>query len=443
VLTFGDDGLIEDGAILIRAGRVEWVGPTADVALELARVTDTTLEVASRNVLDFGDATIMPGLIDAHVHLTLFADRRFYEAMACEPDEMMALVAVRNLDLHLRAGVTTVRDNGSRNRVIFSVQEALRRGYFRGPRIIAAGRPITQTGGHFGWCNGEVNGPDDVRREVRRLVADGADHIKLMASGGGTIGSERDYAALSVNELRAAVDTAHGLGRLTTAHCHATVAIENAIEAGVDCIEHAEFNAGPAHRRPKMFRAVTGHFDHQDMVYDPRIAARIVERGINISFTPQAGGYEYLLDLREQAARGVIAERDRLELDGLERKFEGRLEILAHLLRDGLGGRLAISTDAGCFDGSFGKLHLGLELAMQAGMCAEDALRACTVNAARICGIDENIGRLAAGLQADVIVVSGNPLLRLENLASPLAVYQNGLLVAGAEPVTRGALLCA
>ncbi|MFE4413995.1 amidohydrolase family protein [Streptomyces sp. NPDC056821] len=440
VLAFsGDQDRIEDGAVVVRNGAITWVGAYRHLAEELARLEGATRADATTLVFDYGDATLLPGLIDTHTHLTLFADRRFYEAMAAEPDELMALVAVRNLERHLRSGVTTVRDNGSRNRVIFSVQEALRRGYFIGPRLLAAGRPITQTGGHFHWCNGVADGPEEVRREVRRLVGEGADHIKLMASGGGTVGSERDYPALTLPELRAAVTTAHALGRLTTAHCHATAAIENAIAAGVDCIEHAEFNLAAPLRRPRAMSGGGSRWDHEGMVYDPRITARIIERGINISFTPQAGGYELLLDLRADAAAGRLPAEMRLEMEALERKFAGRVEILSKLLAGGIESQLSISSDAGCFDGSFGRLHLGIGLALEAGMNVEAALRAVTVNAAAICGISEFVGSITTGLRGDLLVLPGDVLADVSALQSPVAVYQDGQLVSGGEPVGRRA----
>ena len=130
----------------------------------------------------------MPGLVDAHAHLTLAADRRTYEQMVLDPDEMMALVSVSNLQRHLACGVTTLRDNGGRNRVTFIVREAIKRGYFIGPRLLLSGRPVTHRYGHFYWCNGVADGVEAIRATVRQLVAEGADHIKIMASGGATAG---------------------------------------------------------------------------------------------------------------------------------------------------------------------------------------------------------------------------------------------------------------
>src|SRR5262249_48881475 len=161
------------------------------------------------------------------------ADRRTYEQMVLDPDEMMALVSVRNLQRHLASGVTTLRDNGGRNRVTFIVREAINRGYFVRPRLPLSGPPQTPRHGHFHWCNGVADGPDAIRAAVRQLVAEGADHIKIMASGGATAGNIPYYPSYSAAELQVAVDAAHVLGRLTTAHCRAKQSMINAVEAGL------------------------------------------------------------------------------------------------------------------------------------------------------------------------------------------------------------------
>src|SRR6266700_2229017 len=145
-------------------------------------------------------------MVDAHAHLTLAADRRTYEQMVLDPDEMMALVSVSNLQRHLATGVTTLRDNGGRNRVTFIVRQAINRGYFIGPRLLLSGRPVTHSYGHFYWCNGVADGADAIRAVVRQLVAEGADHIKIMASGGATAGNLPYYPSYTAAELHAAVD---------------------------------------------------------------------------------------------------------------------------------------------------------------------------------------------------------------------------------------------
>src|SRR5882672_7522518 len=144
VVTATDRGVIEDGVVGFEGSRIVTVAPASELEAELA----------SASVEHYDQATLLPGLVDAHAHLTLAGDRRTYEQMILDPDEMMALVSIRNLQRHLASGVTTLRDNGGRNRVTFVVREAIERGYFVGPRLLLSGRPVTHRYGHFYWCNG-------------------------------------------------------------------------------------------------------------------------------------------------------------------------------------------------------------------------------------------------------------------------------------------------
>jgi imidazolonepropionase-like amidohydrolase len=131
---------------------------------------------------------LMPGLVDCHAHPTLFPDRQSLELQLQAPDEMLALTAQQQLTVHLRSGVTTVRDCAARGQTMFWVRAAIRRGFFPGPRLQLAGRAITHTAGHIHWAGGVADTADEIRRNVRVLVAEGADVIKLVASGGGTKG---------------------------------------------------------------------------------------------------------------------------------------------------------------------------------------------------------------------------------------------------------------
>lgn len=397
----------------IRGSRIVAVGRAAEVA---ARPGDT--------VLDLGDdATALPGLIDAHTHLSLAADGRTYEEMMLDSDELMALVGVRNALTHLRSGVTTLRDNGGRNRVTFAIREAVRRGYVVGPRMLVSGRPVTPSGGHFHFCNGVADGPEGIRRAVRQLVTEGADHIKIMASGGATAGNYPYYASYTAAELRVAVETAHGLGRLTTAHCRARQSIANAVEAGLDCIEHAEF-LEPPEVVPLGEPAGPGVIR-----YDPRLTERLLQAGTYISFTLQAGGWDSILRLRaKRAAEGLTAAEAR-QLDQLERHYDAKLELFQRLVRDGALPRLVVSSDAGPFDVSFGHLHYGLELAVQAGLAPREALQTVTKTAAEACGVSDLVGTLEPGKEADVLVVRGDPLEAIGAVANVVAVFKGGARV--------------
>jgi imidazolonepropionase-like amidohydrolase len=419
VVTGDARGVIDDGVVAIEGSRITAVGPAATVA---AHATAAEMEA-------YPDGTLVPGLVDAHAHLTLGGDRRTYEQMVLDPDEMMALVSVSNLQRHLACGVTTLRDNGGRNRVTFIVREAIQRGYFIGPRLLLSGRPVTHRHGHFYWCNGVADGIEAIRATVRQLVAEGADHIKIMASGGGTAGNIPYYPSYGTDELRAAVETAHGLGRLTTAHCRAKQAMINALDAGLDCVEHAEFLI-PG----KVVEYGGGVSSSGIMEYDPAVAERFARQGTFISYTFQAGGYDSLVELRDKAGHERLTPDEAARRDALESYYEMKLRIFSRLLGDGMRPQLVVSSDAGPFDCEFGRMHYGLELAVQAGMSPLQAIEAATSVAARACGVADLVGSLEPGKEADLLVVHGDPLADIRRMADVAAVYKGGLKVGVLPP---------
>jgi imidazolonepropionase-like amidohydrolase len=406
---------IEDGLLVIDGARITRVSPVAELGDGVGLLDGSE---------HYPSGTLLPGIVDAHCHLTLAADRRTYEEMCLDPDEMLALVAVSNMRRHLAAGVTTVRDNGGRNRVTFVVREAIRRGYVSGPRLLLAGRPVTPSLGHFYFCNGVADGPDAIRAAVRALVAEGADHIKIMASGGATLGNLPYYASYTSDELRVAVDTAHGLGRLTTAHCRAITSMRNAVDAGLDCIEHAEF----LEPDPDYVAQTHSHANLQGgrTVYDARLVEQLLEAGCFVSYTFQAGGYDTLVELRARREHEDLGADDLARLGALEQYFATKVEVFERLLSDGARPRLVVSSDAGPFDTQFGRIHLGLELAVSGGMSPAEALEAATCVAALARGVGRELGTLEVGKRADCIVIDGDPLRSIEDIARVAAVYQDG-----------------
>jgi imidazolonepropionase-like amidohydrolase len=419
VVTASAAGTITDGGVVVEGSRIRAVGPAADL---LAQVPPDAVEA-------YPDGTLLPGLIDAHAHLTLAGDRRTYEQMVLDPDEMMALVSVRNLQRHLACGVTTLRDNGGRNRVTFIVREAIARGYFLGPRLLLSGRPVTHRYGHFYWCNGEADGLEAIRAVVRQLVAEGADHIKIMASGGATAGNIPYYASYGAEELRVAVETAHGLGRLTTAHCRAKQSMLNALEAGLDCIEHAEFLV------PGQVVEYGGGVSSSGiMEYDPRVTERLLRQRTFVSFTFQAGGYDSLVELRAKQAQERLTREETARRDALEAYYDMKLGVFSRLLDDGMRPQLVVSSDAGPFDCEFGRMSWGMELAVLAGMSPLQAIEAATSTAARACGVAELTGSVEPGKEADLLVVHGDPLADIRRMADVAAVYKGGLKVGVLPP---------
>src|SRR5438105_9860287 len=299
---------LRDVLIALAGGRITGVGRRDEFgsALEHARV------------IDFGAQVVMPGMIDCHAHPTLFPDRQPFDVQLQAPDEMLALTAVRQLTLHLRSGVTTVRDCAARGQTMFWVREAVRRGYFVSPRLQLVGRAITHSNGHICWTGGVADTPDEIRRNVRVLVAEGADVIKLVASGGGTHGGIPYLPSYTVDELRVGVEAAHALERRTVAHARATKSIENCVDAGIDAIAHVEFlapgetvdmgGAGAPTGLPRL---------------DQRIADKVAASPAYLDLNPQSSGWDTVVLLRGKHARGeALSLTEEIQLPNLERYFD-------------------------------------------------------------------------------------------------------------------------
>jgi imidazolonepropionase-like amidohydrolase len=404
------DGLggppLSDGAVLIEGRRIVAAGPAAEVAPPPGATVEE---------LSFADGTILPGLIDVHVHLTFGTGARTYEQVMNEDsDDLMLLRAVRNCQLHLAAGVTTVRDCGARNHTTLSLRDAAAVGLFPSPRLLVSGPPITITGGHFWWCNGEADGVEGVRRQARLLLKQGVDFLKIMASGGGTQGTNQAAATYSAEEIAAAVREAHLLGKLATAHCLAAESVANAVEGGIDQVEHINFIHPDGSRK-----------------FDERVAERIVERGIYVSPTIQTG-YRHIERL---AADGAATTRDRQRLSDLQYKLDTKLSFVRRF-RD-LGAGIVSGTDA---IATFGDYAIGLELLVRAGLTPMEAILSATRVAAKAIGLGDVIGSLEPRKEADVIVANGDPSVDIRCLNSIALVVRAGEVVARPGVDTRSGL---
>ena len=391
-------------AVLVTDGRIAKVGPVAQLRQQIAPETPT---------IDLGPACLAPGLIDGHTHLSLAGDGRNYAEMFSETDEMMVLTGAMNLRRHLAAGITTIREHGARNRVGFALQEGIQRGYIPGSRLLVSGRPITCTGGHFHFCNEVADGEDEIRRSVRRLVHEGADYIKIMASGGGTAGTIPGRASYSTAELHAAVHEAHHFHRLTAAHCRAKESMVRAVEAGIDLMEHAEF------------------LDPDDqMRFDPKLAEMMAETGIWISPTLQAWtNYSRIVALTERQQNGVATPAEEKELNALEQRAETRLDIMRRMLEYDVRGRIVPGTDSGVGSLAFGHLDYDLQLLVRVGFTPAEALLSATRVSAEAIGMADELGVIEAGKVADLVAFDGDPTRDIGAVSRVVAVFQAGVRV--------------
>ena len=398
----GSNGATQpDQAVWITDGRIRAVGPTPAIRQQAP---------PDSQVIDLGDACLAPGLIDSHTHLSLAGDGRPYAAMFSESDEMMALIGAMNLRKHLAAGITTIREHGARNKVGFVLKEGVQRGYIPGPRMQVSGRPITCTGGHFHFCNEVADGEDEIRKSVRRLVHEGADYIKIMASGGGTAGTIPGRANYSVAELHAAVHEAHHFHRLTAAHCRAKESMVRAVEAGIDLMEHAEF------------------LDPDDQLrFDPKLAEMMVESGIWISPTLQAWtNYPRIVELRTQRNAGHLSAQGEQILQALEARAETRLVVMRQMLEYDLRHRIVPGTDSGVGSLAFGHLDYDLQLLAQVGFTPAEALLSATRISAEACGLADELGTIQSGKVADLVAFAGDPTRDIGAVSQVVAVFQAG-----------------
>jgi imidazolonepropionase-like amidohydrolase len=398
----GSDGESKSGiGVLVQDGLIQGVG-----AVEALRkdCPHDTVDV------DLPGATLCPGLIDGHTHLSLAGDGRSYDEMFSETDEMMVMTGAMNMMKHLRAGITTIREHGARNRVGFALKEGLQRGYIPGPRMQVSGRPITCTGGHFWVCNEEADGEDEIRKSVRRLVHEGADYIKVMASGGGTRGTIPGRASYTTEELHAAVHEAHHFDRPTAAHCRASESMKRAVNAGIDLMEHAEF------------------LDSDDeMRFDPEIAAMMEESRIWISPTLQAWTkYPRIVELRNQQDLGTLSHNGEGELDRLEKRAEVRLDVMRKLLEYDVKERVLPGTDSGVGMLAFGHLDYDLELLVEVGFSPADALVSATRISAEAMGMGDTIGTIERGKVGDLVAFNGDPSKDIYAARKVCAVFQGG-----------------
>ena len=359
--------------------------------------------------VDLAGKTILPGLVDDHVHLALGTSGG-YEAMMRDSDGIQLVTGIVNAGQALRAGITAVKDCGARNRISFDLRDAQTRGLILGPRILVSGRPLCITGGHFHFCNdNECDGPWEVRKRARQMLKEGVDFIKLMASGGGTKGTDNKRPSFEEEEIRAAVEEAEKFGKTVSAHCEAYDSVGRAARGGVHIIQHAGFI------RPDGTRG-----------FDEEAVRTMVKKGLYYDPTLQTGSL--LMDmLREKKTRGEsLSEKEKEQLANAEYKIKQKSENLVRMVK--MGVKLVAGSD-GIGLGNCTRLVRTLELMVEAGITPLEAIVSATGRAAEAVKMNHVFGILAEGRQADIIAVNSDPTRNISVLRSPVMVMQAGKLI--------------
>jgi imidazolonepropionase-like amidohydrolase len=395
------DALVEPGVIVVANGMIQSVGSRA--------------VPSGATVIDLGDATLLPGFIDAHTHLTDDFNPDYNGARLLDlqrPVSEKAIRATVNARKTLMAGFTTVRDVGSSDFIDVGLRNAINAGLVPGPRMLVSVHALGSTGGHcdggdgfsFGTLNheskpddGVINSPDEARYAVRFNIKYGADVIKTCASGG-VLSPTDDVEApqLSQAELDALVDEAHALHRKTAAHAHGAEAAKRAIRAGIDSIEHGTFLDDEALRM----------MHDKGVFLVPTLATRI---GLKESKFPP---------LVQAKADRAVKQQDAMVKRALA-----------------LGVKIALGTDAAVYP--HGDNAIEFVLMAADGMTSVQSLKAGTSSAAELLGLQDKIGALTPGLAADIVAVAGNPVADIKLVQGVVFVMKDGSIYKNDRPAGK------
>lgn len=355
-------------------------------------------------LFDLKNQTLMPGLMDMHVHLEGETSKNKYSEQFRMNEADIALRATQYADRTLNAGFTTVRDLGGTG-INIAMRDAINKGYIVGPRVFTAGKSIATTGGHAdptsglnrtlmgnpGPDEGVINGADEARKAVRQRYKNGADLIKITATGGVlSVAKDGSGPQFTEQELQAVVETARDYGMTVAAHAHGKEGMKRAIEAGVTSIEHGT----------KMDEEVMDLMIKKGTYLVPTLTA-----GRTVADSAKVPGYYPEIIVPKALEIGP-------QLQGMFSKAYKR------------GVKIAFGTDAGVF--LHGNNAREFELMVEAGMPPMEAIQAATIEAARLLRMDNELGSVEEGKLADLVAVEGDPLKDISAMRSVVFVMKDG-----------------
>jgi imidazolonepropionase-like amidohydrolase len=394
---------VKDAAVVVEDGTIKYAGPAAGaprVAAEAQRI-------------DARGGTILPGLVEAHFHPTYFNVAELADLDVKYPVEYVTILAACNAKLALECGYTAARSGGSLHNIDVWLKKAIEEDLVPGPRLAASGREICGAGGLMDWNPDHlklgmeglillINGPDEGRRAVRKLVKDGAEWIKTYPTGDAAAPDSADHHTLCMtfDEMAAVVAEAHNYHRKVTGHCRATQGIKNALRAGFDCLEHGTF-------------------------MDDEALDLLLERDVPVVPALQ---FEYA-----SIEHGPEFGMPHAVVDGHKETLEGGAESARRILR--AGGRLGMGGDYGFAWNPHGDYARELSFFVRhVGFSPLETITCATKTGAEIMGRGHEFGTVEPGKLADLLVVDGDVLADialLEDGARRLAVMQGGVVKAG------------
>ena len=405
--------------VVIHAGKLidgQSAKPRASVSIlitddRITAVQDGYKTPEGAEVVDLRNATVLPGLIDSHDHITFeYSGKNPIATKFTTTGADTAFASVNYAARTLDAGFTAVRDVGGDTQIVVALKRAINSGIISGPRLFVAGTPLGPTGGHGDarngldpevdhphWDDNVIDGPDSAMKAVRRLAREGVDLIKIMPSGGVlSVGDDPTHTLMNDAEIKAVVETAHALGMRVAAHAHGRDAINRAAALGVDSIEHGSFGDQTSYKAMK---------EHGTWLVPTLLVAETVQQ---IAKTRP--------DTLNPSSAKKALEVAPLTVSNLGAAYAA-------------GVKIAFGTDQAL--SPHGRNAKEFALMVRAGMTPMDAIKAATVNAAELLDASADIGSIQPGRYADIIAVAGDPLADITALEHVGFVMKGGVTVKG------------